>query len=108
MPKFLVTVSYTEEGARGLRKDGGTQREHVVRLAVEGLGGKLEAFYYALGQHDAFIVADLPDNVTAAGLSLTVAASGAARCATTPLLTPAEMDKAVSKNTAYRAPGKES
>jgi len=108
MAKFLVTVSYTEEGARGLREDGGTQREHVVRLAVEGLGGKLEAFYFALGQHDAFVVADLPDNMTAVGLSLAVAASGAARCETTPLLTAAEMDKAVSKNTAYRAPGKES
>jgi uncharacterized protein with GYD domain len=108
MAKFLVTVSYTEEGARGLRKDGGTQREHVVRLAVEGLGGKLEAFYFALGQHDAFVVADLPDNVSAAALSLAVATSGAARCQTTPLLTPAEMDKVVSKGTAYRAPGKDS
>jgi hypothetical protein len=38
-------------------------------------------------------------------LSLAVAASGAAHCRTTPLLSAAEMDKAVSKNTAYRAPG---
>ena len=91
-----------------MRKDGGTQREHVVRLAVEGLGGKLDALYFALGQHDAFVLADLPDNVSVAALSLAVAASGAARCQTTPLLTPAEMDKAVSKNTAYRAPGKDS
>ena len=57
MSKFLVTVSYTEEGAKGLRKDGGTQREHVVRRAVEGHGGKLEAFYVALGQHEALVVA---------------------------------------------------
>ena len=105
MAKFLVTVSYTESGAKGLRKDGGTERERVVRLAIEGLGGTLDAFYFALGQYDAIVVADLPDSTSVAALTLAVAASGAAHCRTTPLLTPAEMDKAVSKTTAYRAPG---
>ena len=105
MPKFLVSVTYTESGAKGLRKDGGTAREHVVRLAIEGLGGKLEALYFALGQDDVIVIADLPDAVSAAALSLAVAASGAAHCRTTPLLSAADMDKAVSKNTAYRAPG---
>lgn len=105
MPKFLVTVSYTESGAKGLRKDGGTERERVVRLAIEGLGGKLDAFYFALGQDDVIVLADLPDATSAAALSLAVASSGAAHCRTTPLLSAADMDKAVSKNTAYRAPG---
>jgi uncharacterized protein with GYD domain len=105
MPKFLVTVSYTESGAKGLRKDGGTERERVVRLAVEGLGGTLDAFYFALGQDDVIVLADLPDATSAAALSLAVASSGAAHCRTTPLLSSADMDKAVSKNTAYRAPG---
>jgi uncharacterized protein with GYD domain len=105
MAKFLVTASYTEEGAKGLRKAGGTQREHVIRLAVEGLGGKLEAFYFALGADDAIVLAELPDNVAAAALSLAVTASGAARCRTTSLLTPADMDKAASTSTAYRVPG---
>jgi uncharacterized protein with GYD domain len=105
MPKFLVAVSYTESGAKGLRKDGGTERERVVRLAVEGLGGTLDAFYFALGQDDVIVLADLPDATSAAALSLAVASSGAAHCRTTPLLSSADMDKAVSKNTAYRAPG---
>jgi uncharacterized protein with GYD domain len=105
MAKFLVTASYTEAGVKGLRKDGGTQREHVVRLAIEGLGGKLDAFYFALGPDDVVVIADLPDAATAAALSLAVGASGAARCRTTPLLTAADIDKAVAKNTAYRAPG---
>ncbi len=105
MAKFLVTVSYTLEGAKGLRKDGGTEREQAVRMTLESLKGKLEAFYFSLGHHDAIVIADLPDASTAAALSLAVAASGAARCETTPLLTAAEMDKASSAKTAYRAPG---
>ena len=86
MPKYLLSVSYTLEGARGLRTEGGTKREHVVRLSVEGLGGKLASFYYALGEHDVITIVDVPDAVTVAALSLAVAASGAARCSTTPLL----------------------
>ena len=105
MAKFLVTVSYTEAGVKGVRKDGGTQREHVVRLAIEGLGGKLDGFYFALGSDDVIVIADLPDAVSAIALSVAVGASGAARCRTTPLFTAADMDKAVSKTTAYRAPG---
>jgi uncharacterized protein with GYD domain len=105
MPKYLLNTSYTLEGAKGLRTEGGTKREHVVRLAVEGLGGKLESFYYALGDHDVIVIVELPDAITVAALSLAVAASGAARCSTTPLLSAAEMDRAVEHKTAYRAPG---
>jgi uncharacterized protein with GYD domain len=105
--KFLVSVSYTDEGARGLRKDGGTKREHAARMAAESLGGKLEAFYFTFGEHDAVVIVDFPDAATAAALSVAIGSTGAARCRTTPLLTPVDMDKAVSKNTAYRAPGKD-
>jgi len=105
MAKYFVSVSYSDEGARGLRKDGGTKRELVARLAIESLGGKLEAFYFAFGAEDVVVIADFPDAVSAAALSVAIGTTGAARCRTTQLLTPAEMDKAVSKSTAYRAPG---
>jgi len=46
---------------------------------IGSVGGKVEVFYYAFGDTDLFIIADVPDNVSAAALSLTVAA---ACCAT--------------------------
>jgi uncharacterized protein with GYD domain len=104
MAKYLVTVNYTAEGAKGLRAEGGTKRAHVVQMSVESLGGKLESMYFTMGQHDAIVIAELPDNVAAAAISLAVGASGAARCVTAPLLTPSDMDHVVSKNTAYRPP----
>ncbi len=105
MPKYLVTVSYTAEGAQGLRKDGGTKRRDVATRAVEGLGGKVEAFYFSFGQYDAVVIAEFPDNATAAALSLAIAATGSVRLVTTPLLTAEEMDHASQKKTAYKAPG---
>jgi uncharacterized protein with GYD domain len=105
MAKYLVTVSYTAEGAAGLRKDGGTKRRKVASKAVESVGGTLESFYFSFGAQDALVLVDMPDNVSAAALSLAINATGGARLTTTPLLTPEEMDKASGKKTAYKAPG---
>jgi uncharacterized protein with GYD domain len=105
MPKFLVNVVYTSDGAKGLRTDGGTKREHVIRMALESLGGTLEAFYFTMGETDAIVIADVPDAIAAAAVSLNVSASGAARCVTVPLLSPAEMDHVAERKTAYKGPG---
>src|ERR1044072_3843363 len=105
MPKYLVCVSYTAEGAKGIRQDGGTKRREVAGHAVESISGKMQAFYFSFGDHDAIIIADLPDAASAAAVSLAVTSTGAARLTTTPLITGKEMDHAAGKKTAYRAPG---
>ena len=105
MPKYLVQASYTTEGAKGLLKDGGSKRRAAVEAVMNGLGGKVEAFYFAFGATDAFIIIDGPDNITAAAVSLTVNASGAVSTHITPLLTPEEIDQATKKTVGYRAPG---
>ena len=105
MPKYLVSVSYSAEGAKGVRQDGGTKRREVAKHAVESVGGKIEAFYFCFGDRDAIIIADLPDAASAAAVSLAVSSTGAARLTTTPLITVEEMDHAAGKKTAYRAPG---
>jgi uncharacterized protein with GYD domain len=105
MPKFLIKASYTSEGAKGLLKEGGTARRAAVVKLLEGLGGKVEAFYYAYGDSDAYIISDLPDATSGLAVSLAVNASGAVRLSTIPLITPEEIDAASKKSVAYRAPG---
>jgi uncharacterized protein with GYD domain len=43
-----------------------------LRRATESVGGTLEAFYFAFGEDDAYVIADLPDNETAAAVALAV------------------------------------
>jgi len=105
MPKYLVQGSYTADGAKGLLKDGGSKRRAAVEKMAKSYGGKVEAFYYALGDSDVFVIIDGPDNVTAAAASLAVNAVGAVRLKTTPLLTAEEMDQAAKKGVTYRPPG---
>ncbi len=105
MAKYLWQVSYTHEGLKGLVKEGGTSRAKSIGKLVEAQGGKLEAFYFAFGDHDVYLIADLPGNLEASAVSLAVGASGAARIKTTVLLSPKEVDAATKVKVAYRAPG---
>jgi len=105
MPKYLFRSRHTPEAARGLIKDGGTRRRAESERAVASVGGKLEGFYYAFGATDVFIIADLPDNASAASLNLAVVASGAFETETVVLLTPEEIDEATKKGPAYQPPG---
>jgi hypothetical protein len=41
-----------------LLKDGGTKRRTAAEQLVMNAGGKLEAFYFAFGNRDAFIIVD--------------------------------------------------
>jgi uncharacterized protein with GYD domain len=106
MPKYLVQASYTTEGTKGLLKDGGSKRRAAAEEAIRGLGGRLEAFYFAFGDADAYVIADAPDNVSVAAISLAINASGSVQAKTIVLLTPEEMDQAAKKTVSYRPPGK--
>ncbi len=105
MPKYLIQANYVGEGVKGLLKEGGSSRRDAVEKLLRSVGGTLEAFYYAFGDTDAYLIVDVPDNTTAAALVLTVNASGAATCRTTVLMTPEEIDAASKKSPTYRAPG---
>ena len=106
MPKYLIQASYTAEGLKGLRKDKASGRKAAAIKAVESLGGKLESFYCALGADDIVAIVDLPDSVSAAALSMTVAASELIQTRTTALLTVEEVDKALAKSVSFKAPGR--
>jgi uncharacterized protein with GYD domain len=107
MAKFLVKARYTAPGGvQGVLSEGGSKRVEAVRAALESVGGSLESFYFAFGETDAFVIVDLPDNATAASLSLTVGATGTVAVTLVPLLTPEEVDRAAQMSPAYRAPGR--
>lgn len=105
MAKYLWQVSYTTQGAQGLQKEGGSARRAAVQRLLEQAGGKLESFYFALGESDAYVIADLPDTRTATAVSLAVNAAGAAQLRTVVLMTPEEMDAAAKQTVDYRPPG---
>ena len=105
MAKMLWYGSYTQAGVQGLMKEGATGRRKAVEQLVASAGGKLEALYWGFGDNDVYVIADLPDNATAAGVSLAVGAAGAIQLKTVVLLTAEEVDEATRKSVTYRPPG---
>ena len=104
MPKFLFEAMYTQDGVRGVQSAGGTSRRDAVAQLAESVGGKLESFHFAFGERDAYVIAALPDNESAAAVALTVNGSGGANVKTTVLLTPEEVDAAAQRSADYRSP----
>lgn len=105
MSKYLLEVNYTLEGIKGVKEKGGSARLAAATELIEGVGGKVESFYFAFGGTDVFVIADLPDDVSALAAALTVSAAGGATTRTVSLLTPAQVDAAASKSVKYRPPG---
>jgi uncharacterized protein with GYD domain len=105
MKKYLIKACYNANGVKGLIADGGTKRSAEVQKMLTGLGGKLESFYYAFGEHDAYITVELPDDISAAAIGLKVNSVGLVSTSTTVLLSPEDIDAASKKSVTYRAPG---
>jgi len=106
MPKYLIQASYQAAGAKGLTGYGGSKRRDAASKAINAAAGKVEAFHFASGEHDAYVVVDLlPDKVSAPAASLAINASGMVRTTTTILLTPEDIDAATKTTAPYRTPG---
>jgi len=92
-----MQVSLTHDGVKGLAKDGGSKRRQAAEQFFKSVGGKLEAFYFA--------IVDFPDNVSAAAISLAGNSTGVADVKATVLITPEEMDQAAQKSRGLHPPG---
>ncbi len=109
MSKYAIMGGYTPEAwARIIENPG--DRTEAVSKAVEAVGGKLDTIYWCFGADDYLVIADCPDDVTAAGASLALGSSGALRnLRTIKLIEASELMQVVAKAktaaAAYVPPG---
>jgi uncharacterized protein with GYD domain len=108
MARYLFQVSYTSE-AWAAQVSNPQNRMEVIRPVIERLGGHLESAYLSFGDYDVVVIAEMPDNSSAAALSLAASAGGALKAVkTTPLLTIEEGIEAMKKaaGAGYHPPGR--
>lgn len=106
MALFMYQVSYTSEAVAALIREP-QDRAEAVRPAIEALGGKLVAAGYPMGEYDAIVLFEAPDDTSAAAFALAIAAGGAAKSAkTTRLLSGQEWIESLRKaqGSQYRPP----
>lgn len=106
MARYLIRASYTPESWATMMKNP-QDRSEAARGVIEAAGGTVQSFDFAFGDDDVVVIAEFPDNVSAAAAAIAITSTGAlARYATTPLMTPAEAMQAMrtSATLGYRPP----
>ncbi len=97
MPFYMFTARYNADAMKAMIQMP-SDREAPARQVAESLGGTLHHLFFAMGQEDVIAIAEMPDDVSVAALSMTIGASGAfSGGSTTKLLTPAEALDAMKK-----------
>ena len=107
MPSYLTRFSYAPATWAKLIKNPEDRRE-AAQQYIEAVGGKLHGFWYAFGNHDAYILWEAPDNVSMAATAIAISAGGAlSSLQTTVLLTVEDTLAALHKASSirYRPPG---
>ena len=107
MARYLVQASYNPKGISDLVNNP-QDRAVALRPVIEGMGGRIESFDFAIGDYDVVAIFDVPDNVSAVALAMAIGSGGAMSAYKTTVLIP--MDEAVEAMrkagaSGYRPPG---
>jgi uncharacterized protein with GYD domain len=104
MALCMIQFSYKSETIGNLVKNP-EDRSLAVGKLIEQLGGKMLSFYYAFGDYDGVIIADMPDNASIAAASIvSFAGGGTTRLKTTILMSVKDGMEAMKKGAGLKLP----
>ena len=108
MSLYMFQAAYTSESWKHQVQKQENPRDRL-RPLVEGLDGHIEGVFYAFGEYDIIVLAEMPNEEAATAFSLAASAGGSVKAIkTTPLLTVEQglnsMKKASEAGKRYRAP----
>src|SRR5260370_41395958 len=100
MALFMYQLAYTPESWAAQLKNPKSRVDTVGRSLCEAAGGKFVSAWYCFGEHDAILIADMPDAESMSALALAAAAGGAIKAGqTTALMCGAHSVAALTKAT---------
>ena len=93
MSAYITLINWTEQGVRTAKET--VNRARAVREAAQAAGGRMIGIWWTLGQYDAVVIMELPDDETATRLLLASAMQGNVRTATMRAFSEEEMERIV-------------
>jgi uncharacterized protein with GYD domain len=93
MPTYITLLRYTQQGIEKIKNS--PTRLEAAKQSVRALGGQLKAFYLVMGQYDAVVISEAPDDETATRFALATAARGYVRTETLRAYTEEEYRKII-------------
>jgi uncharacterized protein with GYD domain len=95
MATYVSTIKFTEQGFKAIKDT--TKRAAALKVATKKMGIKLSNIYWTLGAYDGLLIFEAPDDETATGLLLQLAAEGNLHTTTVRAFNAGEMDKILEK-----------
>ena len=95
MPTYITLVRYTQEGAQNMKES--PARLDAAKEVFKAMGAELKAYYLTMGQYDAVVIGEAPNDETVAKLALTIGAAGAIRTETLRAFTEDEFRELISE-----------
>jgi uncharacterized protein with GYD domain len=80
MSTYIVLVNFTQKGVENIKES--PARLEAAKGAFKAMGGELKAYYSVMGRYDAVVIAEGPDDETAAKLALAIGSQGNVRTET--------------------------
>jgi uncharacterized protein with GYD domain len=110
MAYYLLRAKYAQDSMNALVQRPEDRLLTTTRLLKE-VGGRLHYYFFCFGEYDIVLLFELPDNVSAAALAMTLSAAGTVTATETiPLLTMEEaidaMNQAREASGIYVPPGR--
>jgi uncharacterized protein with GYD domain len=94
MPTYIVLLRYTQQGVEKIKES--PARLDAAKKAFRAMGAELKQWYLVMGQYDAVVVGEAPDDETVAKLALAIGSQGSIRTETLRAFTEDEYRKIVA------------
>ena len=73
MATFVVLLNFTQQAKQNITDLSGLD---AAKQSIEAMGGQWKAWYMTMGQYDAVVIVETPDDETAARIALAQASTG--------------------------------
>jgi len=93
MSHYVALIRYTQQGIAKVKDS--PARLDTAKKAAEKAGGKLHAWYLTMGQYDAVLISEFPNDDVAAKFTLSLGALGNVSTETLKAFTEAEYRKII-------------
>ncbi|MDQ3818939.1 MAG: GYD domain-containing protein [Acidobacteriota bacterium] len=94
MPTYITLFRWTQLGIENVKES--PRRLDAARQLFQQMGGEVKAFYVVMGQYDAVLISEAPDDETMAKISLAATSHGAIRSETMRAFTEEEYRKVIT------------
>jgi uncharacterized protein with GYD domain len=95
MPTYVTLFRWTQLGIENVKVS--PTRLDAAREMFRQMGGEVKAFYIVMGQYDAVLISEAPDDETMAKINLAATSHGAIRSETMRAFTEDEYRKIINE-----------